>query len=201
MGRPRSYKKREMKKRELILFEEPGPKNTGPTLTAVRDRAVALGIKTVVLATTTGDTALRALDVLKGTGVAVIGVTLHAGCWQKYAPPDPKKIKAAAERGARLITATHTLMGNVGSAIREKFGGIPGCELIAHTYYTFGQGMKVAVEVALMAADAGLLEGQKEIIAVAGSGGGADTAVVLSPVYSTNFFDLKIHELIAMPRN
>jgi len=191
---------RYMKKRELILFDKPGPKNTEATLKAVRDRACELGIKTVVLATTTGKTALRALDVLEGTGVRVIGVTLHAGCWKKYGAPAPKLIRAAEERGARFITATHTLMGNVSSAVREKLGGAPDCELISYTYYTFGQGMKVAVEVAVMAADAGLLEGEREIIAVAGTGTGADTAVVLSPAYSTDFFSLKIREVIAMPR-
>lgn len=62
------------------------------------------------------------------------------------------------------------------------------------------QGMKVAVEIAVMAADAGLLEREKEIIAVAGTAGGCDTAVVLSPAYSTNFFDLRIREIITMPR-
>jgi len=60
--------------------------------------------------------------------------------------------------------------------------------------------MKVAVEVAVMAADAGLLEGEGEVIAVAGTGSGADTAVVLSPAYSTSFFELKVREVIAMPR-
>ena len=185
---------------KTLLFDKAGPAQTGPTLKAVRDRAVELGIKTVVLATTTGDTALKALDALEGTGVRVIGVTLQAGTWAKYDPPDPEKVKAATARGAQILTSTHTLMGNVETAIREKFGGVPPVELIAYTYYTFGQGMKVAVEVALMAADAGLLEGEGEIIAVAGTGSGADTAVVMTPVYSTEFFKLRIHELLAMPR-
>jgi len=189
-----------MAKRDLLLFDDPGPQQTGPTLEAARERALALGIKTVVLATTTGETALKALDAFEGTGASLVAVTLHAGVWSQYAPPDPQKVRAAEARGVRFLTATHTLMGNVGSAIREKLGGVPGCEIVAHTYYTFSQGMKVAVEVAVMAADAGLLEGEREVIAIAGTGGGADTAIVLSPAYSTSFFDVKIHEVIAMPR-
>lgn len=187
-------------KRELVLFEKGGLENTDATLQAVRRRAEELRIRKVVLATSTGRTALAALDALEGLGVQVIGVTLHAGYWQIYTAPDKEKVAAAEARGARFLTATHSLMGSVESAIREKFGGMPPVELIAHTYYTFSQGMKVAVEVAVMAADAGLVENGEEVIAVGGTGEGADTAVVLKAAYTTNFFDLKVREVIAMPR-
>jgi len=189
-----------MAKRTVIQFDEPGEQNTEETLKAARDRALELGLKTVVLATSTGETALKALKLFEGTKVRIVGVTLQAGLWRKYAPPDQKKVQAAREQGVEVLTATHVMMGNVGAAIREKFGGLSGSEMIAHTYYTFGQGMKVAVEVAVMAADAGLLEEDKEVIGIGGTGEGADTAVVLSPAYSTKFFDLKVHEVLAMPR-
>ncbi len=185
---------------ELLLFEEGGPANTEATLEAARRRAEKLGIKDVVLATSSGETALKAADAFDGMDANIVGVTLHAGYWKVYAPPDPEKVGAAEARGVQFLTATHTLMGSVESAIRDKFGGLPPVELIAHTYYTFSQGMKVAVEVAVMAADAGLIPVDREVIAIGGTGQGADTAVVLSPAYSTNFFDLKVREVIAMPR-
>jgi hypothetical protein len=141
-----------------------------------------------------------ALDVFRGLDVDIIGVTLHAAYWPIFAAPDKEKVAAAEARGARFLTATHGLMGNVEAAIRDKFGGLPPVELIAHTYYTFSQGMKVAVEVALMAADAGLVEEGEEIIAVGGTDVGADTAVVIKAAFTTNFFDLKVREVIAMPR-
>jgi len=189
-----------MAKQTVLLFDKPGAKNTTATLKAARERAAELGIKTVVLATSTGETALKALDVFKGTKLRIVAVTLQAGCWKQYCPPDPRKVKAAEKRGVTFLTATHTLMGNVGGAVRERIGGADPAEIIAHAYYTFCQGMKVAVEVAVMAADAGLLEGEKEVIAVAGTGTGADTAIVLKPAYSTEFFNLKIREVLAMPR-
>ena len=185
---------------DILLFDQPGAAHTERTLTAARDRALELGIDTVVLATTSGQTALKAAKTFENTGVRVIGVTLQAGTWKKHAPPDPEKIREAEQNGVHILTATHTLMGNVGSAIRDEFGGITPDELIARTYYTFSQGMKVAVEVATMAADAGLLEEQDELVAVAGTGTGADTAIVLSKTYSTDFFDLNISEILAMPR-
>jgi hypothetical protein len=63
-----------------------------------------------------------------------------------------------------------------------------------------GDGIKVAVEVAVMAADAGLVPTDREIIAVGGSGGGADAAIVLKAAHMNNFFDLEIREIIAKPR-
>lgn len=185
---------------ELLLFEKGGPANTEATLAAARRRAEELGIKDIVLATSTGETALKALDAFDGMDANIVGVTLHAAYWKIYAPPDPEKVGAAEARGVQFLTATHALMGSVESAIRDKFGGLPPVELIAHAYYTFSQGTKVAVEVAVMAADAGLIPVDREVIAVGGTGEGADTALVLSPAYSTSFFDLKVHEVLAKPR-
>jgi len=76
----------------------------------------------------------------------------------------------------------------------------PDSELIAHTLYCFSQGMKVAVEITVMAADANLISPEEEVIAIAGTDQGADTAIVVKSAYSTNFFDLKIKEIVAMPR-
>jgi hypothetical protein len=51
-----------------------------------------------------------------------------------------------------------------------------------------------------MAADAGALSGN-DIIAIGGSGHGADTALVLKPAHQNNFFDLRIREIICKPRS
>ncbi len=186
--------------RELLLFEKGGPENTDATLQAARRRAEQLSVGKVILATSTGETALKALTAFEGTDVRIVAVTLHAGLWEVYERPDPEKVKAAMAAGVQFLTSTHTLMGNVEAAIRDKFGGLPPAELIAHTYYTFCQGMKVAVEVAVMAVDAGLAAAGEEVIAVGGTGRGADTAIVLQATDSTNFFALKVREVIAMPR-
>ena len=189
-----------MIERKLTLFEKPGAKNTAATLAAARERAAELDIRQVVVATTTGETPRKAAEIFAGGEARIVGVTLHAGTWDKYAPPDPEIVAAAEELGVKFLTATHSLMGNVDTAIRAKFGGLPPTELIAYTLYLLGQGMKVAIEIAIMAADAGLLEMDQEAIAIAGTSSGADCAVVIQPAFSTEFFDLKIREVIAMPR-
>jgi len=183
-----------------IYFKHAGPANTGQTIKAAVQRCEALGIKYVVVATSTGKTAIRVAEGFKDQEVKIIAVTLHAGTWKKYTPPDPDKVKIAEEMGVKFLTCTHALMGNVGNAIMAKFGGISMTDLIAHTYYTFSQGTKVAVEIAVMAADAGLIAVDQEIISIAGSDTGADTALVIKPAYSIDFFSLKVRELVTKPR-
>jgi hypothetical protein len=72
-------------------------------------------------------------------------------------------------------------------------------ETIADTLRIFGQGMKVVCEISMMAADSGLVRSDEDVVAIAGSSRGADTAVVLKPVNTHNFFDLKIREILCKP--
>jgi len=73
-------------------------------------------------------------------------------------------------------------------------------DVVAMTLRMFGQGMKVACEIAAMAADAGLVRTDEEIITIGGTGRGADTAVVVQPACTHRFFGLKVKEIICKPR-
>jgi hypothetical protein len=183
----------------ILYFDTVGPDNTDATLRASAERARELGIAQAVVATSTGKTALMAAEAF-GEGVKVIGVSLQRGLWEKYVGLDGEVVRAAEVRGVAFLTCPHTLMGAVDSALRDQFGVLPPQQLIAHTYYTFSQGTKVAVECMMMAADADLLDMGREVISVAGTDQGADTALVLKPVFSHQFFSLKVREIIAMPR-
>ena len=110
----------------------------------------------------------------------------------------PELEKKIIEVGARILTCTHALAG-VERGMRKRFGIRGPVELIAEALRLFGEGMKVCVEIAVMAADAGLIPVDRNVVCVAGTGHGADTAIVVKPAHSSNFFDLKIVEIIAMP--
>ncbi|MHC4788592.1 MAG: hypothetical protein ACYS8K_05230 [Planctomycetota bacterium] len=114
-----------MAKREMLLFDKGGHENTEETLRAVRERAEALGVRHVVVATSTGSTALEAAEAFAGADLRVTGVTLHAGYWDVYTAPDEETVAAAREAGVRFLTATHSLMGSVETAVRDKFGASP----------------------------------------------------------------------------
>jgi hypothetical protein len=186
-----------MPEAQCLIFTQPGPQNTEATLQAAAKRARELGIEEFVIATSTGRTALLATRFCVGK---IVGVHLSAGLWKVYVGPDPEIVREAESKGVRFLTATHSLMGGVDTAVQQKFGGTPPADFIAHVLYLFGQGTKVAVEVTLMAADAGLLGMDRDVIAIAGTEQGADTALVIKPAYSHNFFDLRVREVVAKPR-
>ena len=180
-----------------VYFAVAGPPNTPRTLELAGARARELGIRQVLVATTTGATGLLAAQAL--CGLQVIVVTHSAGFaapgTQELTPENRAAIQAA---GAHILTCQHAF-GGVGRAVRKKLGTYELEEIVAFTLRTFGQGVKVAAEMALMAADAGLVRPGEPVIAVAGSGRGADTAVLLDPTNAQTFFDLRFLELICMP--
>jgi hypothetical protein len=180
-------------------FETAGPENTDATLQAAAVRAKELGIREVVLASSTGKSALRAAELMPEMD-NIVAVTLHAGLWEVYTGPDAELVAQAEQKGVQFVTGVHSLMGSVASAIQKEFGGLPAEEIIARTYYTISQGTKVAVECMIMAADAGLLKMEGDVIAIAGSGQGADTALVRKPSFSNEFFKCRVREFIALPR-
>jgi len=165
----------------------------------VQRRLVRDGIRHVVVATSTGETGVRFLDALAGRDVKLVCVTHHAGFGKDdeldLVPEHAAVLRAA---GVPLFVGTHALSG-VGRSISTQFGGATPVELIAHTLRLFGQGMKVCVEIAVMAADAGLIPTDCDVICVGGTGRGADTAVVLRPAHMNRFFDLRVREVLFKP--
>lgn len=190
-----------MLERNIVYFDRPGPENTDALVRAVKARCAELGIRYVVTASNSGTTALKLWKALQGTGVTLVSVAEHAGFsgGDKVSLSEQQR-KDLEARGIKVLICSHALSG-VARSITNKFGGVSHVEIIAHTLRLFGtEGLKVAVEVAVMAADAGLVPTNQEIISVGGTGGGADTAVVLIPAHMNNFFNLEVREIIAKPR-
>ena len=179
-------------------FAKPGVENTDEVLHIARKRATELDIKTIVVASTVGDTGVKATDVFKGYKVVV--VTHFTG----MKAPDTQELSAEnratiEQNGGIILTSMHTF-GGVGRAVRRRLNTYQLEELIAYTLRTMGEGMKVVYEIAVMAADAGLVRTDEEIIAIAGTGRGADTAVVLKPANAQDFFDMRLKEILCKPR-
>ena len=184
--------------RKTLYFEAKGKQNTNTLLERVREYADKTGVRDVVVASTTGETGVAASKVFNNLNLVV--VTHHSG----FSTPGVHELEEENRRqiltnGAKILTATHALSG-VERAIRKEFGTIEPLEVIANTLRLFGEGTKVCVEIVLMAADAGLIPVNREVLAVAGSGRGADTALLIKPANASRFFELEIKEIIAKPR-
>lgn len=182
---------------KTVYFDKPGKDNSEEVFGIVKKRAEELGIKTVIVATTVGDSAARAVKVFKGMRVVV--VTHLTGMREPNFQELTDENRQAIEKGGGVILTTNHAFTGIGGAMRKKFSMHLEGDIIANTLRIFGQGTKVVCEIALMAADAGLVRTDEEVLVIGGSGRGADTAVVLNPVNTSDFFDLKIKEILCKP--
>ena len=181
-----------------MYFDKPGKDNTIKTLEQGFARGMELGLNEVVLATSKGDTAYQALDIF--TGFTITAVTYHCGFKEPFKPVMDPGVRADLERkGVRVVSASHALSG-LERSFFNKYSGTYPVLVVADTLRLFGQGTKVAVEVAIMAADAGCLTGN-DIVAIGGTARGADAALILKPAHQTGLFDLRIREIVCKPRN
>jgi uncharacterized protein len=183
---------------QSVYFDEPGPQHTERTLEVAKRRADELDVRTILVASTRGETGARAARLFQDYDVVVVthSTGFREPNMQKLSEENRAAIEAA---GAKLITCQHAF-GGVNRAVRKKLGTYLTDEIIAYTLRTFGQGMKVCVEISLMAADAGLVTVGEPCIAIAGTGRGADTAIVLKPANAHQYFDLRVMEVLAKPR-
>ncbi|UCD44416.1 MAG: hypothetical protein JSV27_09855 [Candidatus Bathyarchaeota archaeon] len=185
--------------KSILYFDRPGPENTERLMALAKERAWELGINDVIVATTHGGTALKVLEAFPGANI--VAVTISEGYKDRGWCITESERAALIEKGIKVLTATHALGDGVASAFAEKYGGKPMEEVVRDAFYRFGQGMKVCVEIVLMVADAGLIPMDDEVMAIAGTGDGADTCIVVKPAYPRKFFELEIREIVAKPRN
>jgi len=184
--------------RKTVYFEKAGELNTQALLRLVKEHAESKGIRDIVVASTRGETGAAASKLFKGYNVVVV---THHTSFSELGVQELKEehCKQILESGAKIFTGTHAL-SSVERAVRKKFGTMQPLELMANTLRLMGEGTKVCVEIVLMAADAGLIPIDRDVIALAGTDKGADTALVIKPANASRFFDLKIREVIAKPR-
>ncbi|WP_063727539.1 pyruvate kinase alpha/beta domain-containing protein [Kosmotoga sp. DU53] len=193
--------------REITYFEYCGEINTEKVLSLARERCGKLGIKKVVVASETGRSALKALEIFHGMNIEMIVVTHYpASTWgpkgdipiglmrKEYSKIREKLL----EKGVKIIQGTRPF-SPPSRHINWEYPTPEG--IIDKILEIFGAGTKIAIEVALMATDAGEVDEGEEIISCAGTYKGLDTALVVKTAYSMNFFkNFEVKEIIAKPR-
>jgi len=175
---------------QIVYFDKPGAANTDATLQAVNERLKTGDIHHVVVATNTGATALRAAEVLQAPEVRICGVHHQSSQWGRdaRARPDPEQLERARRLGVTFVPDSPAV---------TYFRQIKGES--AETLRKLGQGIKVAVEVVLMAAQTGLIQTGQIVIGVGGTGRGADAAIVCTATTPDKVGKLFIREILAKP--
>lgn len=176
---------------KIIYFETTGKENTPEVIRLVKERAQARGITKIILASTRGDTARTAMETFDGSALRLVVIPHQFGFGERQRFPQ-ELVAELEKKGHRVHFGTmlfHT----------DDLYGVKTPRLMATLLRTFCQGIKVCVEIILMACDGGLIEQGEKVITVTGTGAGADTAVVATAAPSNKLADLHIQEIICKP--
>ena len=185
---------------QVYYFDKAGKENTEKCVEMTAS-LVAEGYKHVVVATTVGDTGVAMARKLHGKGVNLVIVTHSAG----YKEPNhiellPENREEILKLGGQLYTTT-ILTHSIETAFTQKFNGLYPTMIVAQSLRRFGEGVKVCCEIVMEACDGGLIPELEEVVAVAGTGRGADTVCIIKSAASKRFLDLKVLEILAKPRS
>jgi len=210
-------------KMEVKFFDSPSyvDDHSDEVLDLVKQWAKGKGIRRIVVASSTGKSALKAARSLRGNGIELIVVSDRAGVsfkpdelykeWAEKLRAEkvqeyrsglfwrPEVVEQIKSLGVdKILIATELFRG------MNAPGGTNVNSIVAEVLYKISIGIKVCVEIAIMACDAGYVEPGVDAIAVAGSGTGLDSAIVISAAHSDEMFDkekgFKIREVICKPR-
>ena len=190
-----------MVRRFITYFEKEGNDYTDELIKAVLDKLeIADNINRILIASASGKSALKLREVV-GDDIEIVNVTHHMGfSGENESDISEEMIEKLENAGVKTYFGCHAFSG-AARGVTNKYGGYSPLDVVADTLRMFSHGIKVACEISIMAADAGLIPVGEEIIAIGGRGHGVDSAVILTPVNAKNLFDMQIHEIIAMPRD
>lgn len=184
---------------KIFYFEKKGPVNTERALEIALACCEERGIRKIIVASSTGKTALLLRDKAKSS-IEVIGVTYSAGSkYREEVEEFNRNRETMIKKGIHVVRGLHALSATERAFENKYKTGLLPLNIIADTLRMFSQGMKVCLEVAVMAAEAGFVTPDEEVVVLGGSGHGADTAVIMKPAYAASMFEAKFKAVLCMP--
>jgi uncharacterized protein len=212
----------------MRVFETPGPVNTDEVIEVVK--AVSSKYKHIVIASITGDCAVKTAESIADKEVICVtcpqGMSwevnkMHEGpfatipelvqirsAWTQHGLTRvPMEITQANKQKldnlkVRIVQGTIPFFGPSFS-IRVHLHHLTGLDLMAKTLELISTGTLVCLECVLMSVDAGVIPEGQEVLALAGTERGLDTAWVIRSSASANLFHptkgVRFVELLAKP--
>lgn len=185
--------------KKVFYFDKKGAENTDKTIDIALTACEEREIKKIIVASSTGNTALK-LQAKASSSLEIIAVTYGAGSsYTDDVDRFNKNYDTLVEKGIRTVRGIHALSATERAFENKYKSGFTPLNLVADTLRMFCHGVKVCVEIAIMAAEHGFVTPEEEVVAIAGSHHGADTAVVLKPAFAAKMFETKIKALLCMP--
>jgi hypothetical protein len=183
---------------KTFYFDEASSEHTEKVLALVREYlSDNPNIEHVVAATTEGATGIATAKEFSDKQVVIVSHQTGFAVEDENELSEEKKLQIE-KLGATVLTATHAFAG-VARSFRKELGTWMATEIVAVALKTFGQGTKVCAEIAMMAADAGLVPVTKDVVCIGGTGRGADTAWVVRPANSHAFPKVRMKACLCKP--
>lgn len=183
--------------KNMTVFPDKGPANTENAVRLAIEAARQHNIGHIVVASNTGSTARLFLEEAQSRHIVCV---THACGFRAPGEMEISREERALlqARGVDVLTTTHVLSG-AERGLSRRFQGIGPVEVMAKTLYMLGQGAKVCVEIAVMALDAGLIPYGEDIVAVGGTGRGADSVLILAPSHASSILETRIRAIVCKP--
>ena len=187
---------------EVTYFENGGPQNTDKALEIAKKYADQFGIKDIIIASTTGMTAEKATEIFNPKDYNIIIVT-HAYYFVNNTTRQEfpeEKLNSLKGSGLKFHIGTHSMSG-IERGLRLKKEAWQFVDLLAKMLgYHFSPGVKVCIEISTTICDAGLIPDlERDVIAVGGTGRGADTVCLIKPAPTSDFKNLRVKAILAKP--
>ena len=202
-----------MIERNVKYFEKPGKENTKATIEVVRAYLEEdNGAAALIVASISGQTALQVKQALVEISIPIVCVTGSPN-WRNYPEYEFPLIRARTrteleKAGVAIVDSVPSSLSDTIEFSFARYGFRSPTWIFIETLLAVGgYGLKTAVESVLMATDGGHIPAFKEMLAIAGTEKGADTAIVARSTFSSTVFSsdpkkrLVINEILATPRN
>ncbi len=177
-----------MKKEKIIYFEKAGPQNTSAVIGLMKEKALEAKPAAVVVASTSGKTGLEAARAFAGTGIRLLVVPFQKRMADKHNWHLDSDLKKQCLKSGAVFLPEEPECKMLDDERNDLIRG----------WYCMGQGVKVALQVATMCVDTGLIHEGTTVLSCGGTGEGADAAVLMTAFGFENAHKNRINEIIAM---
>jgi uncharacterized protein len=177
-----------MYNRQTLYFKNGGVEQTIPTLEAVINWLPIIKPAAIIVSSTTGETALKAGEILKDQNIRIIAASFQKNLWTKWGAPDENFISKSRKLGVEFLP-NEPIVSFLDSEYPD----------IVNAWRTISSGFKVALQVASMCVDTGMIKPGSNVIALGGTIHGSDTAVSVEIYGYDNILKTNITGIIAMP--
>lgn len=185
---------------KFTVFEKGGPEHTEATLKIAKENADKAGIKKIVIASTGGNTIKKAIEIFDPSVYELICVTHNYGFKEGIAQEFPDDLRKDLEAKGVKVLSTVLAFSGVQTGINKAYGAWDITGLFARLVRSIiGDGVKVCMECVLMATDSGLVGLGEDVIAVAGTGRGADTCALIRSASTRALDKLKVKAIFCKP--